>query len=913
MLPLVCTGVSAILSAGCHPTEIVNAVAPTYGRMFADPKSSRLPGDIISVDVWVTTAASVDDSEGATLVDVPVDFTVTDPTVVRIVGPSRVLTARPDLLGQAVARVQVEFLKEGTTTLNASVAGATYKDRLLGTTNSVSAAIQLSAYRPTSILLRPASPIFVESRAVDFFVDPTLLSSSGVSIGYGTFKWSCPTGESVVALSDGRKCNDTMASTKFVPQIVGTATFRVSVADALYARFPIFSDLQVTVTNPVARIDLAAAALSVGSAVSVTATLRDAAGVVLPATLRHNVLPSTVIEKLTWSSSDESVATVDQKGVVTGKAADTVTITARYTDLRGDSRPFPVFASGSIKFAVGPTTNVVTPEPSAFSMVVGASRAVFATVRDAAGKEIFTPITWLSRDVSIASIGGAGGFTSVQALSTGPVTTTPSTTVQILARSAGAQGVLTVTVYRKVASIVLTPMTASLRTGQTVRLVPTLLDGSGNVVPTIATKLTWTAQDPTNATVDTSGLVTAAAPNALPARIRVSEGGGASAVADITVLPPASTVSVTISNATSTRPLNPSEALAVGTSAQLVATLKDASGIVINDALTFTTSSSAIASVTTTGANTATIAAVAAGTATIRIARTSDPSSFLSATFVVSGGTGGLATRIVITSTPASATTAAGGTVTFIARALDAAGLTASDCPVGWATDASRVASIGTSGVATGVGAGTTAVRAYCTDHGTISAAARIIVTDPTGVTQVNITPRFVYLAPGGSSQLFAASLLPTAASTAIDWQLLQSPAGVLTSTPSGINNANVTIALPASMTTLVAGGARIVARAGGQSDTSWVTYGNAGSIKGTVVSNSGQYLGGSTAIATPSAGGASVISGLNNEGIFYLTGLPAGTYTVTVSQQGNPIDQRFTNVVVTAGGTTQVTLVPFP
>lgn len=910
---LYCMMLAMIALAGCHTVETVDLEKPSYGRIYADFKSARLPGDVIDLDVWITTLESANDRDGATLAGVPVDFVVQDPTVVRIVGSSKITTARQNLIGPAVARVQLEFLKEGSTTLNASVAGASYVDPTGLNSGPLTTTVALSAQRPTSIVLTPAAPIFIESRATRLDVAAALKSSSGVNISYFDFKWTCPQGEAVVAFSGTQKCNDTMGVANFVPRTAGTTTFRVAVADALYTRFPVFSDLQVTVTNPVARIDLAAGPLSVGSSVPVTATLRDASGAILPSSLRHSVLSGSVIENLDWFTSDPSVATVDKTGLVTGKAADTVTITARYYDVRSDVTPLPVFASASIKFSVGPTSNIVTVVPSSFSMVVGASRVLAATVKDATGKDVNAPITWLSRDVSIANTTIAGGFDIVQAISTGPTTTTPSATVQILARAAGAQGVANVTVYRKVASIILTPPSITLRTGQTARLTPTLLDGSGNVIPTIATKLTWTALDATTATVDTSGLVTAVAPNALPARIRVSDPGGASTTADITVLPPVSTVSLAIQNGSTTRPVVTPEAVAVGGSAQLVATLKDANGATITDALTFTTSSAAIAKVTTSSNTTATISGIAPGTATIRVARTSDPGAFATATFVVSGALGGPATHLVISSTPSNATTTVGGTVAFVAAALDAAGVPSSDCPIGWATDASSVASIFPDGYALGVGAGTTAVRAYCTDHSNISAAARITVTNSTGVSGLNITPRFVYLASGGMSQLYTAALSPSGNTTAVDWVVLQSPANVLSATPSGANNSNITIALPSNAGSSIAGSARIVARAGGQSDTAWVTYGNAGSIKGTAVSASGQYLGGLTATAVPTNGGTAVTSGVNNEGIFYLVGLPAGTYTVTVRQQGNPTAQTITNVIVTAGGTALLSLTPFP
>ncbi|MBL0171726.1 MAG: carboxypeptidase regulatory-like domain-containing protein [Gemmatimonadaceae bacterium] len=286
---------------------------------------------------------------------------------------------------------------------------------------------------------------------------------------------------------------------------------------------------------------------------------------------------------------------------------------------------------------------------------------------------------------------------------------------------------------------------------------------------------------------------------------------------------------------------------------------------------------------------------------------------------VVGPPAGGLATRIVVTSSPVLGYIHPGGTVQFTGTALDVNGAVASDCPVGMAIDQSSIGSITSTSVsggvrtaiATGVAPGTTALRAFCNDARTLATAVRLTVADQTfGVTQVNVSPRYIYKPSSTSPSTFqfAAAVVQNASPplAPVVWSIFP------TSGPVSIDQTGL-ITVSASTGASFGGGAVITATAFGQTDIGWVTYGNAGSIKGTMVSTSGQYLGGSTATATPTGGGASVVATLNNEGVFYLVGLPVGSYTVVVRQQGNPVTQTFNSVAVTLGGTSLLTLAAFP
>src|ERR1019366_4674280 len=121
---------------------------------------------------------------------------------------------------------------------------------------------------------------------------------------------------------------------------------------------------------------------------------------------------------------------------------------------------------------------------------------------------------------------------------------------QIIATSGGKQGQQSITVTPiPVASLTVTPTTASLAIGATQQLTATTLDANGNTLSGRA--VTWGTSDATKATVSASGLVTAIAPGTATitatsetktgtSTITVSVGVGA--LASITVSPSTSTL-----------------------------------------------------------------------------------------------------------------------------------------------------------------------------------------------------------------------------------------------------------------------------------------------------------------------------------------------------------------------------------
>ena len=169
--------------------------------------------------------------------------------------------------------------------------------------------------------------------------------------------------------------------------------------------------------------------------------------------------------KVTWTSSKPSIATVSSNGVVTGKKAGTVTITAK--------------AFGK---SVTKTIKVVEP-----SLKVTGSTSLYRgkTTTLKATTSYSTKVTWTSSKPSIATVS-----------SNGVVTGKKAGTVTITAKAFGKSVTKTIKVVEP--SLKVTGST-SLYRGKTTTLKATT---------SYSTKVTWKSSKPSIATVSSSGVVT---------------------------------------------------------------------------------------------------------------------------------------------------------------------------------------------------------------------------------------------------------------------------------------------------------------------------------------------------------------------------------------------------------------------
>src|SRR5439155_1490879 len=206
-----------------------------------------------------------------------------------------------------------------------------------------------------------------------------------------------------------------------------------------------------------------------------------------------------------------------------------------------------------------------------------------------------TPVPVASVTVSPASASAQVGQT-VQLFATTKDSTGAVLTGRAVSWSSSNPSVATV----PVAAVAVTPASAGIQVGQTVQLTATPQDGSGS--PLSGRAVTWASSNGLVVTVSGSGLVTAAA---VGSAIITATSEGQTGTSSMTVMNvPVASVAVTPGSAT----------IQVGQTQQLAATLKDASGNTLSGrAVSWTSSNPSVASVSGSGL----VTGLAAGSAVI--------------------------------------------------------------------------------------------------------------------------------------------------------------------------------------------------------------------------------------------------------------------------------------------------------
>ena len=230
------------------------------------------------------------------------------------------------------------------------------------------------------------------------------------------------------------------------------------------------------------------------------------------------ILPETTTDKsVTWTSSDEAIATVDADGKVTAVAVGKATITATATS--------GITATCVITVAETPAGGITIDKEALgitgdnLEMRVGDVKAIKVDVTPETTTD--KSVVFESSDPAIASVDEDGNVT---ALSLG------STIITITAKSnTDVKATLYVTVVATPAgAISLNKTEASLKATETVDLVATILPET-----TTDKSVTWRSSDEAIATVDADGKVTAVAVG--KATITATAASGISATCVITV------------------------------------------------------------------------------------------------------------------------------------------------------------------------------------------------------------------------------------------------------------------------------------------------------------------------------------------------------------------------------------------
>ena len=125
---------------------------------------------------------------------------------------------------------------------------------------------------------------------------------------------------------------------------------------------------------------------------------------------------------VTWSSADKAIATVDDKGVVTGVKAGKVHITGKIAGIKGaDGKELDISCSVEVAVTGGEELTLTLDRTKDVYIAVGGSTTLVATV---AGYKSDAGVTWQTSDNKVATVSDKGVVTGVAA---GSVTITAVT------------------------------------------------------------------------------------------------------------------------------------------------------------------------------------------------------------------------------------------------------------------------------------------------------------------------------------------------------------------------------------------------------------------------------------------------------------------------------------------------------
>ena len=237
-----------------------------------------------------------------------------------------------------------------------------------------------------------------------------------------------------------------------------------------------------------------------------TATVTDAAG-------------NELIDQPVWESSEPAGLRVSSTGLLTALASGNYSVTARIGDVQGTAT---VYVRGP------PASLSIVPSES--TVPIDEAVVLSAMVRDRGGFPISAPVAWVSSAPAVAvvaSIPTGAMVATVSGLTLGTATITAS------AGNVSAGARVTVPPRRAVASVSVSPDAAVLIVGEGGSLLATPRDANGDPIST--RPISWAIDNPTVATVNASGQVTAVAVGTARATA-TSEGVSGTATITVTTL-----------------------------------------------------------------------------------------------------------------------------------------------------------------------------------------------------------------------------------------------------------------------------------------------------------------------------------------------------------------------------------------
>lgn len=192
--------------------------------------------------------------------------------------------------------------------------------------------------------------------------------------------------------------------------------------------------------------------------------------------------------RVVWASANPGIATVSDKGIVTGVSAGRVDIAATAQGKSGTASVTVVASPARVA-----SVRIV---PDRVDLVVASGTNLVATPYDSRGNPLSGLTTvWTTNNATVAAISQTGRVTGI----------VPGTAV-ITAVIDGVAGNATVDVRLvPVAKVDVTPAAVSVSAAKTTKLTARLSDAAGNTLT--GRIITWSSADPRIATVDATGVV----------------------------------------------------------------------------------------------------------------------------------------------------------------------------------------------------------------------------------------------------------------------------------------------------------------------------------------------------------------------------------------------------------------------
>lgn len=472
----------------------------------------------------------------------------------------------------------------------------------------------------------------------------------------------------------------------------GNATITVTTVDGSKTAY-----CSVTVYTPVTDIKINSKKVTVakGGKTVVTAT----------------VLPENADDReYTWSSKDESIATISASGQITGKKiGDTVIIA---TSHEGSKKAYCIVEV--VQIATG-----VSLDFSSVTLDAGKTKTLTATVKPTNASD--KTLKWTSSDTKVATVNSKGVVTAVSA---GSAVITATTT-----DSSNLSATCKINVTQKITKITFSKKTFDAKAGEKTKLTYTL--SPSNVTDKT---LYWSSADKNIATVSSKGVVTGVSAGKVKITARTSD-GKVKASCTVNVIMPVKSVKMSKSSMT----------LGIGKSATLSAVVSPKTAT--NKEVTWKSSDYDVADVSSTGKVTAKKIGSAVITAT-----TKDGSFTCTCRVNVVRSVKGISLDI----TKKTIEPNESFTLNYTLKPKNP-----TNAGVKWSTGNSKVATVSKKGVVKAVGKGTTTITVTTDDGGFTASCTVNVVKKVTGVSLNRNAMTLVF----GKTATLTATVKPKSAS----------------------------------------------------------------------------------------------------------------------------------------------------